>query len=110
MAFINTALVGAILMGFWIVSKTLWTPLIFHFTWNFLYYNIILLKKEAFADNSLLKFLFGYKYGLEEGFLTTLFLLGFGLLFLKQTKASPYLEAVWFKRKYEESALINGQK
>lgn len=107
MGFINTALVGAILMTFWIRTKTLWAPLAFHFTWNILYYNVIELKIINLAQSPIAQFLFGFEYGIEEGFLTTLFLLIYGAYFIKRSQESPYLSSIIFKRKYEESKLIS---
>lgn len=117
LAFINIFLAGILLSVLYITTESLWLPLSFHFFWNFnqsLFFgsNISGLNFDisiftATFINSENSFLFGNEFGIESGFLTTLCLTILVFISFIYERKNPFIMAVKFKRKYEESKLLN---
>ncbi|MFA5511196.1 MAG: type II CAAX endopeptidase family protein [Candidatus Kapaibacterium sp.] len=108
--FLNIFLAGVLMGLMYHKSLTLYSMIVFHFVWNFnlafvistplsghyLHLNGALPK----TDSTWLEILLGGSFGLEEGLITTLFLIILSVLVLTRFEESPRISAVQFHRKY----------
>lgn len=121
LAFINVFLAGILFSAAYIKTKSLWLPISFHFTWNFIQGAIIGLPISGvpgsfsvfslqYGNNTFInEYLLGGKFGAEGGFITTLCLIVSLYVILKFAKESPFASAAQFKRQYAESELLSAK-
>jgi len=117
LAFLNIFLAGVLLGVMYFQTRSLWAPISFHFFWNFFQFSalgmpvsghnfgnllIYFTKNEtgSFTDVAL-----GGDFGIEGGFITTIFLLFATYYSLIKLKQSPYISSQLFKRRYYEASL-----
>jgi membrane protease YdiL (CAAX protease family) len=113
--FMNTILANLLLCEMYILSKSLWMPVSWHFLWNwgqafilgcpvsgYLYgYSFMNIHAEQLPS-----IWFGDIYGIEGGLIVTMILILSIIAVLKFIVPSPYIAALNFKRDYEESSLL----
>lgn len=115
---VNVVLAGLLLAAMRIATRTLWMPLSFHVVWNWLngvglglpvsgqdFGGEIL--KTIPAGNSLLT---GGAFGVEEGLLTTVLLIGAIPVVLARSGSDPFVAAAEFRRRHAESLLLHPER
>lgn len=115
---INVVLAGLLLAAMRIATRTLWMPLSFHVVWNWL--NGVGLGLPVSGQNfggEILKtipagysVLTGGAFGVEEGLLTTVLLIGAIPVVLAHSGSDPFVAAAEFRRRYAESLLLHPER
>ncbi len=122
--FINIFLANLLLCTLYLRTTSLIAPITYHAVWNWgqhvllgspisgLHFGISIYKVDFSATPSSIQWLFADSFGVEQGILTTIFLIVSILLSNYYLKQSPYIAAKLFHRQIEESKLqsvsING--
>ncbi len=111
-AFINTLLASLLLCLMFYQTKSLYPTILFHFSWNLFTTLIINSNISGYKffdgffninyDNFNLIF-FGGKYGVEDGILTTMYLLLLFYIVIKYFNVHPNIQSKLFKREILES-------
>lgn len=115
---INIFLAGLMFSTMYIKTKSLWMPISFHFTWNWTQqyligspvsgiYNIDYIYRIYYPEGEINDIFFGGNFGVEGGIICTFSLILIITAVAFFAKSSPYIEAVFFKRRYAESILKN---
>ncbi len=118
MAMINIFLANITLSFMYIRTGTLWLPIAFHFSWNYFQYLLLgspvsgisfsvnLFYMDIQKMSELSKFIYGEYFGIEEGLLTTIFMIVIIPVINKISQLSPYAESNRFKKNYYESNVM----
>ena len=118
-SFINTFLVNILLSVMYIQTRSLWQPIFFHFLWNFSLAVLLGSRVSGFVLaapiidldlHELPVWLFGGKYGLEGGLITTIAISVFLLIVLKWSSVSPYMASRLFRMQYFQALIFNKAK
>ena len=114
----NVALAGLLLSAMRIATRTLWMPVGFHVAWNWLNgvglglpvsgadFGAHILRTVP-AGESLMT---GGAFGVEEGLLTTVLLIGAIPVVLLFTSSDPFVAAAEFRRRYAEDRLLHPER
>lgn len=117
--FINIFLANVLLCSLFLKTTSLIAPITYHAVWNLgqhvllgspvsgLQFGISLFKVDFSQTPDSLKWLFADAFGVEQGILTTIFLLASIVLANVYLKQSPYIAAKLYNRDVEESKLQN---
>lgn len=121
LAFMNIALAGVLFGTMYIVTRSLWLPISFHFFWNFLQHFLLGSPISGFSwdgiprlfsfyrpeNSKIFDLVLGRNFGIEEGVLVTLILIVLIAVVNSKriTVVSPVLAARLFNRQAAESAL-----
>ena len=115
--FINIFLANVLLCSLFLKTTSLIAPITYHAVWNLgqhvllgspvsgLHFGISLFKVNFTATPDSVEWLFADAFGIEQGILTTVFLLASIVLTNVYLKQSPYIAAKLFHRQIEESKL-----
>lgn len=115
--FINIFLANVLLCSLFLKTTSLIAPITYHAMWNWgqhvllgspvsgLQFGISLFKVDFSTTPDSLEWLFADAFGVEQGILTTFFLLASIVLANLYLKQSPYIAAKLFNRDVEESKL-----
>lgn len=119
LALVNVFLAGFLMSMMYIATNNLWLPISYHVLWNWgqhvflgspisgfdMNNEIILI--DFNTENQIFQIIFGGSFGIEEGWFTTIYLLLLIPIVIKYSTPSPFVSKVLFKRKYEESKILN---
>ena len=117
LAFLNVFLAGVLMGVMYFQTRSLWAPISFHFFWNFFQYAALgmpisgldfgntLIYFTKIETGSFTTLALGGDFGVEGGFITSLFLLVAIYYSLLKLKQSPYISSQLFKRRYYEASL-----
>jgi len=115
--FINIFLANVLLCSLFLKTTSLIAPITYHAVWNWgqhvllgspvsgLHFGISLFKVDFTATPDSLEWLFADSFGVEQGILTTIFLIASIILTNLYLKQSPYIAAKLYNRDVEESKL-----
>ncbi|MBL8005579.1 MAG: CPBP family intramembrane metalloprotease [Candidatus Kapabacteria bacterium] len=117
--FINIFLANVLLCSLFLKTTSLIAPITYHAVWNWgqhvllgspvsgLHFGISLFKVDFAPTPDSLEWLFADSFGVEQGILTTIFLIASIVLTNLYLKQSPYIAAKLYNRDVEESKLQN---
>ena len=116
---INVFLAGVFLSVLYLATRSLWLPISFHIIWNWSQHVMlgspisgIDFDNEIFIvhydkESEFLTTLLGNQFGIEEGLLSSVYLIVLSYYFMKKSKPSPFITSKILKRKYLEDAIQN---
>jgi len=107
-AFLNIALAGVVFGAMYVLTRSLWMPIAFHFCWNYIEYSVFGRSPDPAIFAGIpqnFRWLFTGEYGIEQGLCTTIILVIILLILPKITTASPYAAAALFEQRFAEAKL-----